>query len=235
MKHKKFINILIIVMLLLVCIYINQRLNLNTKDDLMELFDQFRESQYIGIIYIVLTVILSVLCVPISWMKALGGVLFGVRYGFIYSLTAATISASISFFISSHLGKEAVQRIYRKRIVDGISNKNQKYFKLIQGIKPVYIVLLRNIYFVPFSLTNYLLGITNIPFKKYILYSIVGMVPGTFTYTYFFARSINMHESPTEMLLPLFISAIYFLSLYIIKKKVNLKGMAEKDNLVESK
>ncbi|MCC5912353.1 MAG: VTT domain-containing protein [Clostridiaceae bacterium] len=198
---------------------VNKSLPIHNKEDLLHFFAQFDNNSNIGMIFVGITVITSVFCVPISWLKALGGMYFGVEKGFIYALLAATISCSISFLLARILGREVITNLYEKFFKHKLNRKQQKYFEEKKSLSFTYIFLLRNIYFIPFSLINYFLGITYVSFKKYILASFLGMIPGTFIYTYFFAKSLSIQENPSELIGPILLVISYYALIYILKRK----------------
>jgi uncharacterized membrane protein YdjX (TVP38/TMEM64 family) len=51
-----------------------------------------------------------------------------------------------------------------------------------EGAKLIFLLRLSPV--IPFSLSNYLYGLTSVKFWSYVLASWVGMIPGTFLYVY---------------------------------------------------
>jgi len=90
-----------------------------------------------------------------------------------------------------------------------------------------YVFLLRNIYFVPFTPVNYLLGISRIPFKTYFLGTALGMIPGTTLYVYFFSRGFAFRDDPGAFL-PVFAFALLCYNLIYLWRQQSLPGITAK-------
>jgi uncharacterized membrane protein YdjX (TVP38/TMEM64 family) len=125
-----------------------------------------------GAVYVAATVLL----VPGALLTIGAGLIFGVVRAFVLVLAAATVSAALSFLIARHLARARVERWAahnpRFRAIDAAVRE--------QGWKVV--ALLRLSPLVPFSLSNYLYGLTAVPLGPYVLASSVAMIPGTLLY-----------------------------------------------------
>lgn len=171
--------------------------------------------------FILLASLLSSFFIPISWFKALGALYLGATYGFIYGILIAIISSTFSFFIGKLFGRNKIIKILEKTFKKESFNKIEEIIEDKNKISFFNIFLLRNMYVVPFSLTNYTLSISNVSFKRYFIATFIGIIPGTFFYTYFFAKSINILNSPKEIILPSIILISYYIVTYILKNKIN--------------
>jgi len=108
------------------------------------------------------------------------GALFGYFFGTIVALIGNTLGGCLAFLLSRYV----LQNYVRKKILSRhpkIKDYEQKMMK--QGVTTV--ASLRLIPLFPFNSLNFLLGTTNISFKKYVLGSFIGMAPGTFLFVYF--------------------------------------------------
>ncbi|WP_026477872.1 TVP38/TMEM64 family protein [Alkaliphilus transvaalensis] len=220
--RNKLLNIIRIGLLVLGIYVICSRLPIGSKEDLLLFFQQMEKTPLSGVIFIIITVVGSLCFMPISWMKAIAAIYFGLTWGFIYSLLAAIISCSLSFGIARLLGKSYIQRMLNK-FIKGKGSKFLTVSKNIEKYSFEYIFLLRNVYVVPFTPINYFFGITNISFKKYLLASILGMIPGTFTYTFFFAKSIDILENWRSGIIPISFLLLYYLLMGFLKKKLEAR------------
>jgi uncharacterized membrane protein YdjX (TVP38/TMEM64 family) len=111
----------------------------------------------------------------------------------------ATAGAALAFLIARHVARERVEKVARKRedfraIDRAIGEKGWKIVALLR-LSPL----------VPFSLSNYLYGLTAIRFGPYVLASALAMLPGTVLYTYLgvagraaAAASTGERRSPLE-------------------------------------
>lgn len=125
-----------------------------------------------------LYVLSTLLLLPGSLLTIAAGALFGAALGTATVSIASTLSASLAFLIARHFARDTITRL----------TERQPRFSAIdraigeQGWKIVG--LLRLSPAMPFSVSNYLYGLTGIPFGSYVLVSWIAMLPGTFLYVY---------------------------------------------------
>lgn len=125
--------------------------------------------------FCVLYVIATLLLAPGSVMSIAGGVAFGL-WGLPVVLVSATMGAGVAFLIARYLARERVT----------VALEGHPKFKAIgkaideEGWKVVGLVRLSPQ--IPFAITNYFFGITNIGFWPFVLTSAVGVAPATFIY-----------------------------------------------------
>lgn len=137
-----------------------------------------------------------VLFVPGIILTLGAGFLFGLKWGIVVVSAASTIAAALAFLIARYFARSSVERLARKdprfEAIDRAIGK--------QGWKVV--ALLRLSPLVPFSLSNYLYGLTSVRFGPYVATSWVAMLPATVLYVYLGAagRTIGekTHRSPWE-------------------------------------
>jgi uncharacterized membrane protein YdjX (TVP38/TMEM64 family) len=131
----------------------------------------------------------TLLLIPGSALTLAAGALFGTGMGLVTTSLASTVSAAIAFLIARYLARDAVTR----RL------ESQPRFHAIdraigqQGWKIVG--LLRLSPAVPFSISNYLYGLTAIRFFPYVLISWIAMLPATFLYVYLGALAADGVET----------------------------------------
>lgn len=130
-------------------------------------------------LYTLLYIVVTVLLGP-AWLMTLGaGFSFGLLRGVLVVWVGATAGAAVAFLIARHLARARVERLanrdHRFRAIDrAIAQKGWKIVALLR-LSPL----------VPFTISNYLYGLTGIRFVPYVLASAVGMIPLVFLYTYF--------------------------------------------------
>lgn len=123
-------------------------------------------------------VVAGLLFVPGSALTLASGALFGLLWGTLIVSAASTVAAAIAFLFARYLARSAVQRAARG---------NAKFAAIDRAIGQggwKIVALLRLSPAVPYSLGNYLYGLTSIQFWPYVLASWVCMLPGTFMYVY---------------------------------------------------
>ncbi len=119
----------------------------------------------------------TVAFLPGSILTLAAGALFGVLRGTIYAFAGATLGASTAFLIARYVARGAVER----RL--GASARFSAIDRAVgrEGFKIVALLRLSPV--VPFSALNYALGLTRVPFLKYLA-ACAAMLPGTLLYVY---------------------------------------------------
>ncbi len=115
---------------------------------------------------------------PGSALTLTAGVVFGLVWGTVTVSLASTTAAALAFLIARYLARDKVARQARKfpkfEAIDGaIGDGGWKIIAMLR-LSPA----------VPFSLGNYLFGLTAIRFWPYVLASWLFMLPGTFMFVY---------------------------------------------------
>jgi uncharacterized membrane protein YdjX (TVP38/TMEM64 family) len=116
------------------------------------------------------------LFVPGAFLTALGAAVFGAYRGFAYVWIGAMAGASAAFFISRTLGRDFTASLVGDRLA--------KYDDAIERNGFATVLYLRLIYF-PFTLLNFGMGLTKVRFWDYLLGTGIGIIVGTFVFTFF--------------------------------------------------
>jgi uncharacterized membrane protein YdjX (TVP38/TMEM64 family) len=116
-----------------------------------------------------------------------GGLLFGIFWGTAYVCLGAIIGATLAFFTARYLIGEWLQDRYR--------NQLRSFNKEMARHGHYYLILIRLAPIFPFFLINYLAGLTQIPFRVFLLTFLVILLPGSVIYT-----SIGHHLGTIESL-----------------------------------
>jgi uncharacterized membrane protein YdjX (TVP38/TMEM64 family) len=132
----------------------------------------------------------SMLMIP-GFLLTLGaGFLFGVIWGTAAASIGSVAGATVAFILGRTLGRAFVERRMAKHpkfaAIDRVVAE--------RGFKIVLLIRLSPI--IPFNLTNYLFGLTQVTLKDYVLASWLGMFPATLTYAYFGSLAKNLRELP---------------------------------------
>jgi uncharacterized membrane protein YdjX (TVP38/TMEM64 family) len=130
------------------------------------------------VLYGLVYVIAAVLFVPGLVLTLGAGFAFGLLRGVIVVSLASTVAAALAFLIARHLARDRIEKLARK---------NEKFEAIDRAIGQKgwkIVALLRLSPLVPFSLSNYLYGLTAVKFVPYILASWIAMLPATVLYVY---------------------------------------------------
>ncbi len=116
------------------------------------------------------------LFVPGTLLTALGAALFGPFRGFFYVWVGAMIGAGAAFWIGRTLGREFAASL--------IGDRLRKYDEAIERNGFATVLYLRLIYF-PFTPMNFGMGLTGVRFRDYLFGTGLGIIVGTFVFTFF--------------------------------------------------
>ncbi|MED6123677.1 hypothetical protein PIB30_051377, partial [Stylosanthes scabra] len=119
---------------------------------------------------------LEILAIPAIPLTMSAGLLFGSVIGTIIVSISGTVAASVAFLIARYFARERILKL-----VEG----NKKFLAIDKAIGENgfrVVTLLRLSPLLPFSLGNYLYGLTSVKFVPYVLGSWLGMLPGTWAY-----------------------------------------------------
>ncbi len=184
-----------------------------------------------GVLYGLLYVLATLLFVPGLVLTLGAGFLFGFVWGTVIVSLASTTTAALAFTIARHLARSSVEKLARK---------NPKFEAIDRAIAKhgwKVVALLRLSPLVPFSISNYLYGLTAIRFGPYVLASWIAMLPATFLYVYLGAAGRTLGQgrarSPWEWAL-LAIGLIATVAVTILLTRLARKELA-KDRIAEER
>ncbi len=116
------------------------------------------------------------LFLPGTLLTGLGAAIFGAYAGFVYVWFGAMIGASIAFWIGRTLGREFAATL--------IGDRLKKYDDAIERNGFATVLYLRLVYF-PFTPMNFGMGLTKVHFRDYFFGTGLGIIVGTFIFTFF--------------------------------------------------
>jgi uncharacterized membrane protein YdjX (TVP38/TMEM64 family) len=130
------------------------------------------------VVVVLVYVAATVLLIPGSALTIASGTLFGLPMGFLVAFTGANMGALLAFLLARTRLRAKVARW---------AEGNGKFHSLDraighQGFKVVFLSRLSPA--LPFTLLNYLFGLTAVRPGAYVLANLLGMLPGGFLYVY---------------------------------------------------
>jgi len=128
------------------------------------------------VLYMLIYAIGVCLFLPGTLLTGLGAAIFGAYWGFLYVWIGAMLGASAAFFIGRTLGREFAASL--------IGDKLKKYDDAIERNGFATVLYLRLVYF-PFTPMNFGMGLTKVRFKDYFFGTGLGIIVGTFIFTFF--------------------------------------------------
>ena len=128
------------------------------------------------IAYIIIYAAGVCLFIPGTLLTGLGAAIFGPYWGFLYVWIGAMIGASCAFVIGRTLGREFAAGL--------IGNRLKRYDDAIERNGFATVLYLRLVYF-PFTPMNFGMGLTKVKFSDYLWGTGLGIIVGTFIFTFF--------------------------------------------------
>jgi len=116
------------------------------------------------------------LFLPGTLLTGLGAAIFGPYWGFLYVWIGAMAGASAAFVIGRTLGRDFAASL--------IGDKLKKYDDAIEKNGFATVLYLRLVYF-PFTPMNFGMGLTKVRFWDYFSGTGLGIIVGTFIFTFF--------------------------------------------------
>jgi len=170
-------------------------------------------------VFIVVYAVGVCLFIPGTLLTGLGAAIFGAYWGFVWVWIGAMIGASAAFWIGRTLGREFAASL--------IGDKLKKYDDAIERNGFATVLYLRLVYF-PFTPMNFGMGLTKVRFWDYFFGTGLGILVGTFIFTFFIGALKEVWASGNwgELLsLKVFFSiALFIFSLFIPKIIKKIKG-----------
>jgi uncharacterized membrane protein YdjX (TVP38/TMEM64 family) len=128
------------------------------------------------VVFILIYVGATVVALPGLAITIAAGAIFGSVVGVIVVSIGSTIGASLAFLIARYFARDATEKwLSSRQAFKKIDNLTQKHGAII-------VAIVRLVPLFPFNLVNYGLGLTNVRFWTYVVWSWLCMLPGTILY-----------------------------------------------------
>ena len=115
--------------------------------------------------------------IPSAPIALVAGALFGHTWGTIYAVTGATVGAMIAFGIARLLGYDTLSRFFGEKLKLGwLGSQN-----MLMGM----VLVSRFVPFVSFDLVSYGAGLTPIRFWRFVIATVIGLIPASFLLAHF--------------------------------------------------
>ncbi len=165
-----------------------------------------RTQPHVGLLFVGAYALATTLALPGSVLTIAGGAIFGFGKGTVLNWLGATIGATLAYLLARALGLDAVRRLLGRRAdrLDALAGAH--------GFTAV--LRLRLIPAVPFNLLNFAAGLAGVPFRDYLLGTMLGLLPATAVYTYFADALLSgAAGARREVFIRLLVAAVLLLAL----------------------
>lgn len=171
------------------------------------------------VVYMLIYAVGVCLFVPGTLLTGLGAAIFGAYRGFLYVWIGAMIGAAAAFLIGRTLGRDFAATL--------IGDKLKRYDDAIERNGFATVLYLRLVYF-PFTPMNFGMGLTKVRFWDYVAGTGLGIIVGTFVFTFFIGTLKDVWTSGNwgELIsLKVFFSiGLFIFSFFIPKIIKRIKG-----------
>jgi uncharacterized membrane protein YdjX (TVP38/TMEM64 family) len=127
-------------------------------------------------VYLLIYILSTIAALPGVIISVIGGVIYGSLFGVILVSIGSTLGASLAFLIARYFARGAVARWLSK------DEKFNRLDEMTEKHGAIIVAIVRLIPLFPFDLLNYGFGLTRIPFRTYVFWSWLCMLPGTVLY-----------------------------------------------------
>lgn len=176
-SSRALLKAVVLVLFLLVAVYVVRFTPVKdylTAETLGRLLD--KAGIWAPVAFILIYAVGVCLFVPGTLITAIGAAIFGPYWGFLYVWVGAMIGASTAFFVGRSLGREFAASLVGDRL--------GKYDEAIERNGFATVLYLRLVYF-PFTPMNFGMGLTRVRFRDYFFGTGLGIIVGTFIFTFF--------------------------------------------------
>lgn len=214
-RNKKIGKILLILAIILISVLVVRKYSLSDIRNIIDSYGAFGP-----LIYILLFTILPIFFFPVPILVLAAGIAFGLKLGTLYTVIGSFFNALLMYYIGKFLARDFANDFLNNKVSvnmrDKLKSDNQK------TLTSVFFVL-RLVPLVSYNLINYVAGLTEIKLGRYLLTTVIGILPGLLVFLNAGDKSLNVKS-------PEFFMAIVFLVLLTLISLVILKLYLKKEN-----
>lgn len=171
------------------------------------------------LVYVISVILMAMTPFPDEPIIASGVIIFGITTGFVLIWFSLVVTGIINFTISKRLGRNFFIKKFPEVIkyADRFAEKN--------GLETI--IIARVFTFVTFDTVSYAAGLTNMSYRKFIIATVVGILPIAINYTF-----VGAALSTGNFLATIFafvISALIAITLGISAKFIKSKFLKDLD------
>lgn len=162
------------------------------------------------VVFIVVYATAVVAFLPATPLTLAAGLVFGAVWGTLWAWIGAVLGSTLAFLAGRYAARGLVENWKQnnervKRLDEGVEKHGWRML-LITRLVPVF----------PFSLQNYVYGLTKIGLGTYVLLTAVCIVPGAAVYTFAGGSLATAQENLTTTFLYLGIAAVLFVLVSLV-------------------
>lgn len=160
------------------------------------------------VIFLALCIIRPVILLPVGLFSVLGGIMFGSFMGGVYTILGSTVGSIMAYYIARYLGRDFIENLMHDKMKKLDVKCREKGFLVT--------FLMRVIPILPCDVVSYICGLSNIKMFDFVMGTFIGIIPGTFIYSYFGSSLKNVYSK--EFIISIVLLILLSLIPLIIKK-----------------
>ncbi len=175
--HKRALAaapLVILVVLAVLVLAISDLRSLFTREKLKDFVERAGWwAPLILVLVMAITVVISP--IPNVPIAAVLGMVYGSVFGTAIAVTGGALGAATAFLIARHLGRRAIHTLTGKdiRFCEGCTPHGLSVIVLVARLIPV----------LSFDLVSYGAGLSDMKFRSFLMWTVIGMIPWTWFYT----------------------------------------------------
>jgi len=157
------------------------------------------------LVFVFLYALAVVTAIPGSAITVASGALFGSVLGVVVVSAGSTLGASLCFLIARYAARDTVYGWLQK------SDKFRRLDEMTRERGAMIVALTRLVPLFPFNLLNYGFGVTAVPFRTYVFWSWLCMLPGTVVFVIggdAFAQGLGKGSVPWGLVVAVGLAAV---------------------------
>lgn len=143
----------------------------------LQLRDFLAGSAWGPLLYVVLYTVRPLIFFPSTVMTAISGYLYGPALGTVYALIGGNLSGTLAYFVGRFFGGDLFAE------EDGDANGFVARHAANLRRNGFEAVLVMRLIYLPYDLVNYLCGFVRVPWLQYATATLLGVLPGSLTFT----------------------------------------------------
>lgn len=215
---------LIMFILLIVAWYLNHK-NYLTADALVVFLEKHRISA--PIFFVLIHTLFAAFFIPCSPLAVIAGIIWGQFYGMLFATLGALSASGFTFMVGRYLAAGYIESRLNSPSLTWLLKQANKH-----GWKVVAFTQMNPIF--PSSTLGYLYGTTRIPFKTYIMATLLFMMPLQIVLVSIgqSTRDVLIFDTPENILLPAILMAVSFVAFFMLKPLTRrlVQGMERRKN-----
>ena len=189
MKSKTKTKIIIFLILVIIIYLIIDRYDILSHFNPAEVREMVASTgSFAPLVFISLYILSCIFFLPGAVFSISSGVLFGTILGTVYTVIGATIGATLAFLIARYFARSFFEQTVEKKYP-----KIKEFDEKLEQNGFITVIFLRLIPLFPFNGLNFALGITKVKLKDYFLATMIGIIPGSFTFAYLGDSIVEMN------------------------------------------